>query len=558
MTAVGILVRIAGGLCLFLYGMKVMSDGIQQAAGDRMQRALGFMTRNRFVAVLTGFVVTAVIQSSSATSVMVVSFVNAGLLSLKAAIGVIMGANIGTTLTGWIVSLIGFKFDISVLALPALAAGFVMKAVKWKHRELGNALFGFGLLFLGLDIMTGALPTVRPESVAFVSKFSRMGFLSVLLGVGIGTVVTVIMNSSSATTALVITMAFAGLLDFQMSAAMILGANIGTTTDAPMAAIGASAAAKRTALFHVLFNVAGAVVVLIFFKPFTALVDWLTPGSADGHGITAHLAMFHTMFNIVSTLIFLPLVTPCVKLMAWLIKEKPGDKKERGTYRFQYTPQLYKVPEMAVLQAEKEIRDMAGLVSGMYASFSKTLAAMKEAPLSEDGAAAFTAAAQDGERYADEMREELTGFLIECAAHHLNSKTEHNVSLFLRIIADLENMTDDCYSMSLLIERSVKKDQIFKRREMEALTPYVGLVEEFLTFLREHLGGRLTDKETKWAEALEDRINESRNKLRKLGRKRIEAGRDVKTEMLFIDLVHRIEILGDYCFSITESLAHIR
>jgi phosphate:Na+ symporter len=557
MEYVGILFRIVGGLCLFLYGMKVMSDGIQQAAGDRLQRALNFMTRNRFIGVLTGAVITTVIQSSSATTVMVVSFVNAGLLSLTQSIGVIMGANIGTTTTAWVVSLIGFKFDISVIALPAIGAGFILGAVKWKHRDLGTAFLGFGFIFLGLQFLTDALPTVDPESLTFIKQISNLGFVSILIALAVSTGVTLLMHSSAATITLIIALAFGKAINFEIAAAMILGANIGTTIDAILAAIGTKTAAKQAALVHVLFNVVGSVIALVFFRPLLFLVDLMVPGPANGPNIASHLAMFHTVFNMFCTLVFLPFVSQFAALVAFIIKDKPGQEPQtRQPYKLEYSSgAIQNSPELNILRAQKEIRDMAGIASSMFAQASSALHSLKQAENREAVIDALIRDLQEKEETADEMREELTRFLIECTHQQLSHHSDRKVSMLLRIIADLEDMTDDCYSISFILERSVKKDLIFKEKEMEALTPYIGLVEEFLDFVGKQLGNRISLKQILYARDLESRIDKSRDRLRKLGRKRIEAGENVKTELLFIDLVKRIEKLGDWCSNISEVLA---
>jgi phosphate:Na+ symporter len=559
MAAIGIVLRIAGGLCLFLYGMKVMSDGIQQAAGDRLQRVLGLMTGNRLAGVITGFVVTAIIQSSSATTVMVVSFVNAGLLTLTQSIGVIMGANIGTTVTAWIVSLVGFSLNLSSLALPAVGIGFIIRVIKWKYRNLGEVILGFGLLFLGLDFLTKSMPPLG-NSMDIIARLSGLGFVSTLIGAGAGLIITLITHSSSASTAIMLTMAFNGVIAYEMAAAMILGANIGTTIDAALAAIGTKTAAKRAALVHVLFNVIGAVWAIVFLTPLLALVELVSPGTVvpgmvQNPLIPAHLAMFHTVFNAVNTILFFPFVKPFAALVSFLVKDdKPGAVPER--YRLVYkSGSIQDTPELNIIRAEKEVRDMAGIASSMYARISTALKDIKE---TEDRAGmvdTLIGEMKEKEEYADEMREVLTAFLIECTREQLNPRSERRVSQLLRIIADLEDMTDDCYSVGLLLERSVKKNHIFKGKEMAALVPYVTLVEDFLTLVREHLGRRLSLEETEYARSLEEKIDASRNKLRKLGRKRIEAGVNVKTELLFIDLVRRIEKLGDYCFDIAETLA---
>ncbi|GHV95809.1 phosphate:sodium symporter [Spirochaetia bacterium] len=536
-----------------------MSDGIQQAAGDRMQRVLNFMTGNRFMAVLTGFAVTAIIQSSSATTVMVVSFVNAGLLTLTQSIGVIMGANIGTTVTAWIVSLVGFSLKLSELALPAVGIGFIFRIIKWKHQDLGDVILGFGLLFMGLDFLTKSMPALG-NTFNVIAAVSNLGFVSSLIGAGAGLVMTLLIHSSSAATAIMLTMAFNGVVGYEMAAAMILGANIGTTIDAALAAIGTKTTAKQTALVHVLFNVIGTCWALPLLKPLLALVNLFTPGTLvpgliHDPMITTHLAMLHTVFNVVNTLLFLPFVKPFAALVSFIIKEDKTRTAAPEHYRLvYYSSAIQDTPELNILRAEKEVRDMAGLVSSMYARFSGVLRTLRETEDKQAAVTSLTAELKQKEEYADEMREELTAFLMECAREQLNPRSERRVSQLVRVISDLEDMTDDCYSISMILERSVRKDHIFKGKEMGALVPYVNQVEDFLTLVRENLG-RPSPEKIWEARELESAIDKARNKLRKLGRKRIEAGKDVKTELLFIDLVRRIEKLGDYCFDIAETIA---
>jgi phosphate:Na+ symporter len=553
----GVFFSIAGSLGLFLYGMKVMGDGIQQAAGARMQKVLSFVTGNRLGGVLTGLGITAVIQSSSATTVMVVSFVNAGLLTLKQAVGVIMGANIGTTVTAWIVSLVGFSLHIGALALPAVGIGFALSMIKWKHRDLGLAILGFGLLFMGLELLTQSMPSLSPETLSFIASFSDRGFLSVLLGAALGMLITLLIHSSSAATAIFLTMAHQNMVSYELAASMILGANIGTTIDAALASIGAKPAARQAALVHVLFNVIGTVWAVFFIRPLLTIVDVITPGSAAGGGITSHLAMFHTVFNTINTLLFFPFVSQFAALVSWIIKDK-GEAAEKKHYHLVYrSGTLRDTPEFSIVQAEKEIRDMAGIVSSMYGRISGVLATLKEDFHKEAAVEELTAELRAKEEYADEMREELTHFLMECTRQQLNYHSERRISRLLRIIADLENMTDDCFGLSLILERSVKKDQVFKGKAMNALAPYTSMVGDFLDFVQTRLGRALTTEEAEEAAITEERINQGRNKLRKYGRKRIEAGENVKTQLLFIDFVRRLEHLGDYCYSISAALAHL-
>ncbi len=546
--------QIFGSLGLFLYGMKVMSEGIQKAAGDRLQRALNFMTGNRLSAVLTGIVVTALIQSSSATTVMVVSFVNAGLLNLIQAIGVIIGANIGTTITGWVISLIGFQINISAFALPAIGIGFILFiAVKWGRKDLGEAILGFGFLFMGLDFLTKSVPTIDENAIAFIGNVSQPGFISVLLVVGFGLVITLLIHSSSASMAIIITLAHNGIINFPMAAAMILGANIGTTIDALLAAIGTRTNAKRAALVHLLFNVIGTSWALIFFKPFLWFVDAITPGKIDVTTIANHLAMAHTMFNVVNMLLFFPFIKPFAALVSFLIKEKEPESRARGVYRLPYTAaSIQDTPELQVVRAEKEIRDMAALVQEMFEQFRATL--VQRDPENIDIAVQEL---REQEEYADQMREEISRYLIECTRQQLSPRSEQKVSLLLRVVADLEDMTDACFNLVLTVQRSVHKRLEFSKKEVEALEPYLLLVRDFLAFVKEHLGKPLSVEELQHAQALEEQIDAFRSKLKKLARKNIEAGADVKTELLYIDLVRRIEKLGDFSFSITEAISHM-
>jgi phosphate:Na+ symporter len=530
--------------------MKVMSDGIQQSAGSRLQGVLRFMTGHRISAILTGFAVTTIVQSSSATTVMVVSFVNAGLLSLVQAIGVIMGANIGTTVTAWIVSIVGFSLNISTLALPAVGIGFILGAVKWKHREIGNMVMGFGLLFLGLDFLTRSMPNISADDLNFIRAHAGSELSSVFWGLGIGLVITVILHSSSATTAIILTMAYNGLIDMHFGAAMILGANIGTTIDAMLASIGTASTAKRAALVHVLFNCIGSIWAIFLLNPILLFVDKITPGTMET-AVTTHMAMFHTIFNLVNTLVFFPFVAQLAKLVTFLIKDKPIST-DAEVYKISYISSMRDPPELSILYAETQIRTMAALALSMYRKLRESLKILNEETIKN-----LTAELDKKEEYADQMREEITRFLLECTRRQLNIHSEHNISILIRIIADLEDMTDNCYSIGLILARSVQKKLLFKQDEMDALTPYMGMVEDFLDFVGRNLGSKLGMEQGQFAKKIETDIDHSRDMLRKLGRKRIEAGENVKTELLFIDLVRRIERLGDYCYSISALLANM-
>ena len=560
MAVVSLILNMAGGLAMFLFGMKVMSEGLQQSAGDRMRKALNFMTGNRFAGVITGVVVTGIVQSSTAVSVIIVSFVNTGLLTLTQSIGVIFGANIGTTITAWIVSLLGFSLSISSLALPAIGIGFILNIFDWKYKSLGGFILGFGFLFLGLHFLTIGMRDIQAViNFDAISMFRGMGYFAILIGAGTGMVLAILVNSSSATTAIIMTMAFNDLITYEMAAGMILGANLGTTFSAPLVSIAGNTQSKRAALVHVLFNGIGSLWALPLLFPLLNVVSFILPGDpwagiSGNTAIPIHLAGLHTMYNTINAILFLPFVDQFARLVTFIIREKPEEKSQH--YRFVYLSAVNtSTPELNILRAEKEIRDMAGVVSSMYARFSAFLQDLLETSDKENAAAQFCDEMKQKETYVDEMREVLTGFLIECTRKRLSSHTEHRISSLLRVIGDTEEMSDECYGISCLLERSVRKKRIFNKDEMDELVPYVNQVEEVLGIVQDQLGKNLTFKSTILTKKLETDISKSRKKLQKLSRKRIEAGKDVQTELLFIDLVRRIEKLGDYCVNIAEKIS---
>jgi phosphate:Na+ symporter len=563
MAILSIVLNMIGGLCMFLFGMKVMSEGLQKSAGERMRKALNFMTGNRFAGIITGFLVTAIVQSSSAVSVIVVSFVSAGLITLTQSIGVIFGLNIGTTLTAWIISLIGFKFKLDSLALPAIGIGFILSIIKWKYKSIGDFLVGFGFLFLGLDFLAGGMDGA--EKVINFENFSAIkGYSAIWIGFGIGLVFTILINSSTAAIAIIMTMTFTQMMSYEMAAGMVMGANLGTTTDAPLAAIAGNRESKRTALVHVLFNVIGVIWACLLMKPLLGLVDLIMPGNPNlpelteqGYryvAATTHLAGLHTIFNIINTILFLPFVNQFAQLVTFILPDKKGEVKDEH-YRFSYiSTAIADSPELNILRVEKEIRDMAGVALSMYTNFSTLLRQLHEIEDKEKATADLCAELKNKEAYADEMREALTNFLIECTRLQLTTHSERRVSNLLKAIGYLEEMSDDCYILGLLLEKNVHKERVLRKEEMDDLVPYIEQVGEFLNLLQVQLGQSPTLQSIFHTRKLESDINKARKDLQKLSRKRIEAGRDVKTELFFIDLVRRIEKLGDYCYDISNTL----
>lgn len=365
MKTIVIFFQIVGSLGLFLFGIKLLSEGLQKSAGDKMKAILKLMTKNRFISIMTGLLITIIIQSSSATTVMVVSFVNAGLMGLTQAIGVILGANIGTTFTGWLVALLGFKVDITSLALVSIAfAAPMMFSKKNKTRDAADVLLGFGVLFLGLNFMSHSIPDITGniEVLEFLATFNSDTLWMNMLCILLGTLVTIVVQSSSAAMAMTLTMAYNGWLGVTASAALILGSNIGTTITAYLASIGTSTTAKRAAWAHIFFNVVGSVIALILFHPLLKLVNYITPGdiyTLEGATLSTQLplflAMFHSVFNIMNTIIFFPFVRQYAHFIERLVPAKA--EYDEGTYHFKYIGGVFiDSPEIYMLAIRDEIK----------------------------------------------------------------------------------------------------------------------------------------------------------------------------------------------------------
>ena len=537
-----------GALALLLWGMDLLSAGIQKGAGDKLQKLLSVVSGNRFTAVLTGLFVTAIIQSSSATTVMVVSFVNAQIISLTQAIGIIFGANIGTTVTAWIVSLLGFSFKISAVAIPLVGIGFFMKTLeKSKVKDFGDMIMGFGLLFLGLDLLGDTL-TLNPESVGFINGITNFGFWGIILGVLLGTVLTAVIHSSSAFTAIVITMAATGSLTWDLSAALVLGSNIGTTVDAILSSLGASTNARRTALVHVLFNVFGTVLAIIFFKPLLALVDIIVPNTPK-ENITNHIAMLHTVFNVCSTIIFLPFVNQLASLVTKLIKEPPVSEEEH-----------YKVPviiskaqntiDVYVMQIEREVLRMAAKVMSMLESVYESLVGYDEKSIEEVSSHFIKE-----ESYIDEMNEGISNFLMEC--FHMadtGSPIQLKIEKLIQVTNSIETLSDECATIIHKLQKYVLENSNHKSSSYEKLLPYMNQVNEFFDYVSQHLAIGLTTQERQLSVEMENNIDKTKKELKKLARYRIQEGKDVKSELHYIDIVRHVEKAGDCVFGIVKSL----
>ena len=547
MNVIQPVLELIGSLGLLLYGMKLMSDGIQKSSGEKLQRALAVLTGNRFASLLTGLVVTMIIQSSGATTVMVVTFVNSGLMTLAQSVGVVFGANIGTTITAWIVSIFGFNFKISAFAIPVFGIGYFCSIIrKGRYRNWSEALMGFGMLFLGLS---GLSAVFTPEQLGWLFTVQGDGPLAILIGFVIGILITALLHSSSAFSAIVITMAFNGLINWEMAAAMTLGSNVGSTIDAVLASLGTNADARRSALIHVMFNVFGTVLALIFFHPFLDLVMVLTPGGQHSN-IAIRISMLHTVFKTLSTVILLPLQNPLIALAKKIIKDDP--EKTSNVYKLEFTGLLSKDSVTThIMQAEKAIADMTDVVTDMFDKIQIGVTKRNNDFIEKYGEASELA-----EDYADQMHEQITHYLIKCESLQVTEKQLNHISNMIQIVDELENMSDSCYGTIMLISRSIEKKMKFQSEDMERLLPYIELARQFLQFIRININKQLTPEKLELARELEDGIDAGRKDLKKVARKRLEGGADVKSELLYIDIVRTIEHIGDNCFNISEILTN--
>jgi len=552
MSVINQIFEIAGSLGIFFFGMKIMSEAIQRMTGDKLRTLLSIMTRNRFGGLLTGLLITSIIQSSSATTVMVVSFVNAGLLTLVESIGVIMGANLGTTITVWIVSLLGFKVKITIIALPAIAIGVPFLFSKGSQKkDIGEFLIGFGLLFMGLSMLKHAVPDIKsnPEILEFVSNYSNLGFLSVPIFIFIGVILTIVVQSSSAAAAITVTMAFQGWIDFQSGAAIILGENIGTTITAYLAALGANVHARRAARAHLIFNVIGVLWMMAIFYWFTSFIDWIVPGDvAEAKHIPVHLSAFHTLFNFVNICILIPFVPKLANLVEKLVK--PREREMGKEYRLEYiTTSSLETAQISLMEANNEIIKMAEITEKMYLSALEVFfnPDKKMGPIIEK--------LKEYEELTDIMEEEISRYLVQCSKETLNQENAIRVTSMLRIIDELESIADSCYSLTLTIQRKYEKKMNFHRNANDEIKIFADQVIEFIRLNIQQIKSEVfSEKNLKDAYQLENQIDESRAIMRKNSVERIQEHGYVKSELLFMDILKNFERIGDYSLNISQAL----
>lgn len=570
-TFMGILqiFTLLGALGMFLYGMNLMSSGLQKAAGDKLRGFLSAMTSNPFKGVLTGLGITSIIQSSSATTVMVVSFVNAGLLTLTQAIGVIMGANIGTTVTAWLVAWLGFKADISILAIPLMLFGFLFSnSKKNKHQNIGELIVGFSLLFLGLSFMKESVPDLRetPQVLEFVRNWSSYGFGSVLLFLAFGTILTLVLQSSSATMAITLIMLSMGWIPFHMACAMVLGENIGTTITANIAAAVGNTQAKRAAMSHTIFNVFGVIWALILFKPFTALVGkvielfGLPNPAAEGFAVVEGdmgsstaalygLSMLHTMFNTINTLILVWFIKYIEKAVVWIIKPK---NQEAEPFRLKYiSAGPLATPELAAAQAFDEIVHFAE-ISRNGLGYAKQAIAADAKHFDE-----FREKLVKYEEISDRIEYEIATFLNGVIAGDISEATSMKIKAMYKIIGELESLGDSGEAISRMLSRRNEHKKSFDTATIEKINLMIAKVDSAYEVMIANLIAAHEGTLSSIANAYdaEEQINALRNELREAEIEALDNNdKNYQTSVYYIDIINELEHMGDFMINISQSL----
>jgi phosphate:Na+ symporter len=572
-SVIGSLLQILGSLGVFLYGMKVMSEGVQKTAGNRMRSALSGMTGNRLSGIVTGFFTTTLVQSSSATTVLVVSFVNAGLLTLIQSIGVIMGANLGTTTTAWIVALIG-KFEVAKVALPLIGLGLPFFFIgREKGRNWGEVLIGFGLVFFGLGLLKDSVPDLRtmiaeePETAAIVQwiveTINGHGFATVLMFLIAGLVLTLMVQSSSAAMAITITCALNGWLGdidadplgvMRNSAAVVLGENIGTTVTAWLAALGANTHAKRAARAHFSFNMLGVGWCLALFYPFTALVWNLANHLPDvlrsaNEGLAKSeiafaTAIFHSTFNLANIFVLVWFVPQIARLVTWWVQDR-DESAESGKLRY-IGSSLVDIGELSLAEAEASIRKMARLTSDMFDGMVEVLNRPHEA-LSQR-----VSDLKRMEDASDEMLHDITSYLIQCSTHEIGAGNAARITAMLRVVAEFEEATDRIYRLVKVIERKYRKGRDFseiQHKDMTAVTMQVRALLDLACNSLANLKGDALEK----AHMIEDRVDSLRKRNNKAAALRMQQGAMVQTEMIFIDMNNHLEAVANHALNVVQA-----
>ena len=546
--------RLLGSLALLIYGMKTMSDALQKLAGPSLRHILARMTGNRFIGMLTGTLVTCAVQSSSATTVMTVSFVSAGLLTLAQAISIIMGANIGTTLTAWIMSL-GYNVDLTVVVFPAFLVGMVL-IYKKRHRVAGDFLFGIAFLFWSLVMLSSVGRDMdlahNPDVVNFFASFDTGSYLTILAFLTAGTLITCVVQSSAAVMAITILLCSTGVLPIYMGIALVMGENIGTTATANLAALGAGTEARRAALAHLLFNVFGVVWVLAVFYPLVdmvcGLVGYNPSLSGQAERIPVVLAMFHTCFNVLNTALLIGFIPQMERIVCRLLPEGKAEAKEPSTLHF-ISGGVIQTPEIAVLQAQKEIVHFA---ERMHRMFGMVCSLIDEKDKKE-----FESQYARIERYetiADNMEIEIANFLEQVGNEHLSDETKEKTRVILRQIGELESIGDACYKMARTVNHLRENKEDFTAEQYTRLHDMLRLVNEAVVQMIVVVSGRRKDLSLADSLSIENDINELRNILRSDSAMGVDAHLySYAIGTIYNDIVADCEKIGDYVMNIVEA-----
>ena len=551
--------KLIGSLGLFIYGMKIMSEGLQKVAGDRLRSILTAMTTNRVTGVLTGVLITALIQSSSATTVMVVSFVNAGLLTLAESISVIMGANIGTTVTAWIISIFGFKVDMAAFALPLLAIALpLIFSGKSNRKSIGEFIFGFSFLFMGLSYLKANAPDLNanPEMLAFVQNYTDMGFFSILLFLFIGTILTMIVQASAATMAITLIMCANGWISLELGAALVLGENIGTTITANLAALTANTQAKRAALAHFVFNVFGVIWVLIIFHPFMQLVNWVVDTFFQTNNpevaISYKLSAFHSIFNICNVCLLIWGVKLIERTVCALIRPKEEDEEPR--LRF-ITGGMLSTAELSILQARKEIHLFAERTHRMFGMVQDLLHTDKDDDFNK-----LFSRVEKYENISDNMELEIANYLNQVSEGRLSSESKLQIRAMLREVTEIESIGDSCYNLARTINRKRQTNQDFTEKQYEHIHFMMKLTDDALAQMivvvekPEHQSIDINKSFN-----IENEINNYRNQLKNQNILDVNNKEyDYQMGVYYMDIIAECEKLGDYVVNVVEASSDVK
>lgn len=531
-----------------------MSEGLQKSSGERLRAILRSMTRNRVYGVLTGALVTALIQSSSATTVMVVGFVNSRLLNLREAIGVIMGANLGTTITFWIIALIGFKFDVSQVALPLVAVGTLCLFIRrGQVRDYGQFIVGMGLLFMGLNLLKGSVPDAANDvaTYEFLSRLGSYGYGSVLLFFVIGVLLTITVQSSSAAGAITLALAYKGWISYELSAAIVLGENVGTTITAILASLIGDRQAKRTALAHLVFNLIGVVWALTFFYPYLNLTLWLLPGAEQRpESLPSLLALYHTLFNLLNIVLLIWFVPLLARLVQFIIPDGKKVARIDDQNRLSYiTGQLTEIGELNLVEGQKEVNRLANIAGEMFNGFVEVY----HNP--DKDLSAQVKKLRKMEQASDDLAEGITQYLILCTSHELSTRSAAHVATMMRVVAELEDICDCCYRLILLVRKRYRKSLEFSSDSSKAFSDYCNIVNRFLEFTRDCLSSEdIGAAKMEQAVELEDQIDSIRKRMRNDAIFRMEVKGNIRGEILFIDALNQIEKIGNHSLNILQTL----